>query len=192
MSQIGPARAPSVAGGAPRIYLVAAVAANGVIGAGGKLPWHLPEDLRHFKVLTLGHPIIMGRRTWESLGKPLPGRENIVVTRREGFEAPGASVASSLQAALALCAGESLAFVIGGEQLFAESLPIADGIVLTEIERDYEGDVHFPRWNRAEWRETQREAHTSSKGVRFSFVLYERLDSKTRASGSGKPLNSQA
>src|SRR5689334_3748853 len=86
-----------------RIYLVAAVAENGVIGAHGKLPWHLPEDLRHFKKLTLGHPVIMGRRTWQSLGKPLPGRENIVVSRKSGFEAPGASVAATLEAAVALC-----------------------------------------------------------------------------------------
>jgi len=102
----------------PRIYLVAAVAANGIIGANGQLPWHLPEDLKHFKQLTLGHPVIMGRRTWESLGRALPGRENIVVTGRPGYEAPGAAVATSLQAALALCMGEPVAFVIGGTRLF--------------------------------------------------------------------------
>src|SRR5712691_13212786 len=96
----------SISAGAPRIYLIAAVAANGVIGVNGKLPWHLPEDLQHFKKLTLGHPVIMGRRTWESLGSALPGRENIVVTRTPGYDAPGAAVASSLGAALALCAGE--------------------------------------------------------------------------------------
>src|SRR5512145_2509488 len=103
-------------GGAPRVFLVAAVAANGVIGAEGRLPWRLPEDLRHFKALTLGHPVIMGRKTWESLGQPLPGRENIVVTRSAGYQAPGAHVAASLEAALALCAGEPVAFVIGGEE----------------------------------------------------------------------------
>src|SRR5256885_9879574 len=97
----------------PRVYLVAAVAANGVIGKNGQLPWHLPEDLKHFKKLTLGHPIIMGRRTWESLGKPLPGRENVVITRKPGYEAPGAAVASSFGAALAFCAQQPLAFVIG-------------------------------------------------------------------------------
>ena len=96
---------PHVASGATRLYLVAAVANNGVIGANGKLPWHLPEDLAHFKKLTLGHPVVMGRRTWESLGKPLPGRENIVISRRRGYEAPGASVAASVEAAIALCAG---------------------------------------------------------------------------------------
>src|SRR5882724_9234517 len=123
----------------PRIYLVAAVAANGIIGANGQLPWHLPEDLKHFKQLTLGHAVIMGRRTWESLGKALPGRENIVVTRTPGYDAPGAAVARSLGAALALCVDEPVAFVIGGQRLFVESLPVAAGLVLTEISRDYAG-----------------------------------------------------
>jgi dihydrofolate reductase len=174
----------------PRVYLVAAVAANGVIGAGGQLPWRLPEDLRHFKELTLGHPVIMGRRTWESLGKPLAGRENIVVTRTPGYTAPGAHVASSLDAAIALCAGEPLAFVIGGSELYATALPLADGLVLTEIRRDYAGDVRFPEFDRSAWRETQRKPQAGADGLRFDFVLYERdRDSKTLTSGSGKPLN---
>ena len=157
----------------PKVYLVAAVAANGVIGKDGGLSWHLPEDLKHFKRLTLGHPVIMGRKTWESLGKPLPGRENIVVTGRPGYEAPGAAVANSLQAALALCAAEPVAFVIGGQQLFAESLPLASGLVLTEIQRDFPGDAWFPEYDRSKWREAQREAHTAADGMRFDFVLYE-------------------
>jgi dihydrofolate reductase len=160
--------------GATRVYLVAAVAKNGVIGARGKLPWHLPEDLKHFKQLTLGHPVIMGRLTWASLGKPLPGRENIVVSRQPAFEAPGASVASSVEAAVALCAGEPVAFVIGGAEIYAAALPLADGLVLTEIDKDYEGDTRFPDWDRKAWRETQKEAHTAADGVRFNFVLYER------------------
>ena len=158
----------------PRIYLVAAVASNGIIGAGGKLPWHIPEELKHFKRLTLGHPVIMGRRTWESLKRPLPQRENIVVTRTPGYEAPGAAVAGSLEAALALCIGEPVAFVIGGTQLFQESLPIAAGMELTEIQRDYEGDTWFPAWDRAQWKESKREAHTAADGTRFDFVRYER------------------
>jgi dihydrofolate reductase len=161
---------------APRVYLVAAVSRNGVIGAGGKLPWHLPEDLKHFKHVTLGHPVIMGRRTWKSLGKPLPGRENIVVSRSAGFEAPGASVAASLEAAVALCAGEPVAFVIGGAELYRAALPLADGLMLTEIHRDYEGDTRFPEWDRKGWRATQKETHTSADGVRFDFVLYERTN----------------
>jgi dihydrofolate reductase len=159
----------------PRIYLIAALASNGVIGIEGKLPWHLPEDLKHFKTLTLGHPIIMGRRTWESLGKALPGRENIVVTRTPGYDAPGAAVASSLGAALALCTGEPVAFVIGGHQLFVECLPVAAGLILTEIFRAYEGDTWFPQFDRLRWREAQREAHTAADGMRFDFVLYERI-----------------
>lgn len=170
MSQSG----SSIDAGGPRIYLVAAVAANGVIGAEGKLPWHLPEDLKHFKRLTLGHPVIMGRKTWESLGKPLPGRENVVVSSRPGYVAAGAAVANSLGGALALCAGEPVVFVIGGERLFAESLPLADGLVLTEIQRDYEGDTWFPAFEGSQWRETQREAHTAESGMRFDFVLYEK------------------
>lgn len=158
----------------PRVYLVAAVAANGIIGAGGKLPWHIPGELKHFKKLTLGHPVIMGRRTWESLKGPLPQRENIVVTRTPGYEAAGAAVASSLDAALALCAGEPVAFVIGGTRLFEEAMPLAAGMVLTEIRRDYAGDTWFPHWDRAQWRESQREAHTAPDGTRFDFVLYEK------------------
>src|SRR3954471_7574922 len=101
----------SIDAGEPRIYLIAALAANGVIGVNGKLPWHLPEDLKHFKQLTLGHPVIMGRRTWESLGKALPLRQNIVISTRPRYDARGAAVASSLSAALALCAGAPVAFV---------------------------------------------------------------------------------
>jgi dihydrofolate reductase len=157
----------------PRIYLVAAVASNGIIGANGRLQWHLPEDLRHFKRLTMGHPIIMGRRTWESLKGPLPGRDNIVVTRSAGYEAPGAAVASSLEAALALCLGEPVVFVIGGSQLFAESLPIAAGLVMTEIYQDFEGDTRFPDYDRSRWKESQRERHVTKDGMKFDFVLYE-------------------
>ena len=156
-----------------RVYLIAAVASNGIIGKDGGMPWRLPEDLQHFKKLTLGHPVIMGRRTWESLGKALPGRENIVVTRTRGFEAPGAAVANSLDAALALCAGEPVAFVIGGGELYAAALPLAAGLVMTEIRRDYDGDARFPDFDRSRWKESQREGHTAADGTKFDFVLYE-------------------
>ena len=165
---------PPVASGRPRVILVAAVSSNGVIGAGGRLPWHLPEDLKHFKGLTLGHPVVMGRRTWESLGKPLAGRENIVVTRTPGYDAPGAAVAASLEAALALCAGVPVAFVVGGAALYAAALPIVDVMVLTEIRRNFDGDARFPDYDRAEWREAQREPRTAADGTRFDFVRYER------------------
>jgi dihydrofolate reductase len=158
----------------PRIYLVAAVASNGIIGSNGRLPWHFPEELKHFKEVTLGHPVIMGRRTWESLKGALPGRKNIVVTRTPGYQASGASVAASLQAALALCAGAPKAMVIGGNQLFAESLPLAAGLELTEIHKDYPGDTWFPAFDRAQWQEQRREPHTASDGTRFDYVLYEK------------------
>jgi dihydrofolate reductase len=157
----------------PRVYLVAAVASNGIIGANGELPWRLPEDLQHFKRITMGHPVIMGRRTWESLKGPLPGRDNIVVTGTAGYEAPGAAVASSLEAALALCLGESVVFVIGGSRLFAESLPFAAGLVMTEIDREFEGDTWFPEYDRSRWKESQRERHVTAGGMKFDFVLYE-------------------
>ncbi|HLX81338.1 MAG TPA: dihydrofolate reductase [Burkholderiales bacterium] len=165
---------PNEATAKTRIYLIAAVSRNGIIGVDGKLPWHLPEDLKHFKNLTLGHPVIMGRRTWESLGRPLPGRENIVISRTPGFEAPGASVAVSVEGAVALCSGEAVAFVIGGAEIYAAALPLADGLVLTEIQKDYEGDTRFPEWDRKDWRVSQKETHTSGEGVRFDFLLYER------------------
>jgi len=160
--------------GGPRLYLVAAVAANGVIGAAGKLPWNLPEDLKHFRSVTYGHPVIMGRRTWESLGKPLAGRDNIVVTRTPDYAAPGASIASTLEAAVALCLGARTAFVIGGGELYAAALPCAAGLVITEIQRNYEGDTRFPEYDRSAWRERRRQRHSAPDGLRFDFVLYER------------------
>ncbi len=160
---------------ATRVYLVAAVASNGVIGAGNRMPWHLPEDLKHFKALTLGHPVIMGRKTYESIGKPLPDRENIVVSRTQGLEIPGVSIASSLEGALALCIGEPVVFVVGGGEIYKAALPLADGIVLTEIGRDFAGDTKFPGWDRAAFRESQRQSHTSADGLPYAFVLYERI-----------------
>jgi len=169
----------TLAAGGTRVYLVAAVAANGVIGAGNRMPWHLPEDLRHFKALTLGHPVIMGRKTCESIlastGKPLPGRENIVVSRTPGLEIPGVSIAASIEGALALCIGEPVVFVIGGGEIYQAALPLADGIVLTEIGRDFAGDTQFPDWDRAAYRESQRQSHTSADGLPYAFVLYERI-----------------
>jgi len=166
-----------VARGAPGerlVYLVAAVAANGVIGAQGSLPWRLPEDLQHFKRLTTGHPVIMGRRTWESIGRALPQRDNIVLTRQPGFQAPGARVAASFGDALALSADARVAFVIGGGELYRAALPHAAGLVITEIHRAYEGDVNFPEFDRTFWKETRREPQVAADGIRFDFVLYER------------------
>jgi len=159
--------------GAP-VYLVAAIAANGVIGANGKLPWHLPEDLQHFKRLTLGHPVIMGRKTWESIGRPLPNRTNIVVSRRSDFHAAGATVAPSVEDALALCAGTEPVFVIGGSEVYRAALPHAAGLVLTRIRRSYEGDARFPEIDPADWKESRREEHVAANGIPFDFVWYER------------------
>lgn len=158
----------------PTLSLIAAVAANGIIGARGKLPWHLPEDLRFFKARTLGRPVLMGRRTWESIGRPLPGRRNLVVSRTPGYRAGGAEVVVSLDTALACCASESEVFVIGGGELYREALPYAARIVLTEIHADFEGDARFPAFDRREWREARREARTGAGGLRFDFVDYER------------------
>jgi dihydrofolate reductase len=157
-----------------QLYLVAAVAENGVIGVNGKLPWHLPEDLKHFKQLTSGHAVIMGRKTWESIGRPLPNRNNIVVSRKEGFQAPGASVAASFEDALALCAATEAVFVIGGGEIYRAAMPYAAGLVLTEIHRAYEGDARFPEIRREDWKESRREPRVAANGIPFDFVWYER------------------
>jgi dihydrofolate reductase len=159
----------------PHVCIVAALSSNGVIGAAGTLPWRLPEDLQHFKALTLGHAVIMGRRTWESLGRPLAGRENIVVTRERSYQALGARVAASLEAALASCVERSFAFIIGGGEVYAAALPLADILVLTEIHREVDGDVRFPDYDRSRWREALREPRVAADGTRFDFVLYERV-----------------
>ncbi|WP_126443996.1 dihydrofolate reductase [Sulfuricystis multivorans] len=162
------------------IVIIAAVAKNGVIGKSNALPWRLPEDLQHFKALTLGHTVIMGRKTWESLPekfRPLPGRENIVVTRNVDYVAPGATVAHSLAAALSKVGAGGTAFVIGGAELYAHALPLADRLELTEIDVDVEGDAFFPAFARAEWRETGRVAGRSANGLAYAFVTYERTQS---------------
>ena len=160
--------------------MIAAVAANGVIGAGNRMPWHLPEDLRHFKSTTLGHPVIMGRKTWASIGRALPGRSNIVVSRQPGLDAPGAQIASSLDAALSLCAGAGEAWVIGGGELYRLALPLAGRVVLTEIDRVFEGDTRFPDLDTTQWAEASRAPQVSAEGLRFDFVEYVR---RARAPG---------
>ena len=153
------------------VGLIWAQAANGVIGAEGALPWHLPEDLAHFKRVTLGAPVIMGRKTWDSLParfRPLPGRRNLVVTRDAGWQAEGAEAMTSFEAALDSVAGTPKAFVIGGGQLYALALPRADELVLTEIDAELDGDVFFPAFDRARFIETARESRSG-----FSFVTYK-------------------
>jgi dihydrofolate reductase len=164
-----------VAAKQPRLNLIVARARNGVIGRGGTLPWHLSEDLRHFKRTTLGHPIVMGRRTWESIGRPLPGRRSIVLTRNPRWSAPGCEKAESLAQALAMCEGAAEVFVIGGAALFAEALPLAQRVFLTEIDADFEGDTFFPAFDRAAWREASREhlAPEASRPFGVDFVTLE-------------------
>ncbi len=159
-----------------RLNLIVAVARNGVIGRNGALPWRLPEDLAHFKRTTMGSPIIMGRKTWESIGRPLPGRRNIVVSRSKNLAANGAEIAADLDAALALCADATEAFVIGGAQLYAAALARAQRLLVTEIDADFDGDTHWPAIDSAQWRETAREHRPPTVERTFSmdFVTYER------------------
>lgn len=159
----------------PALVLIAAVAANGVIGANNALPWRIADDLQRFKALTLGHPIIMGRKTWESLGRPLPGRHNIVITRQPGYSAPGATVVGSVAAALVACANEATTFVIGGAEIYAQTLPIAQRMELTEVHAEVNGDTHFPPFNRNEWCETMREPRGSATELAYDFVSYQRI-----------------
>jgi len=173
-------RPATSAGSGPgsRLALIAAVARNGVIGADNRMPWHVPADLRHFRALTLGHRIIMGRKTWESLGHPLPGRENVIVTRNAGLAAPGCRIATSLPAALADCALPDPLFCIGGAELYAQALPLAREIHLTEIDADFAGDIVLPSIPRAEWREATRVPGTDpASGLRYAFVHYVRTGS---------------
>ena len=161
----------------PPLTLIAAVAKNGVIGRDNALPWQLPEDLRRFKVLTTGQAVIMGRKTWESLPakfRPLPDRLNIVVTRNPDYRAEGAMVVASLAAALDASNGR-MPFVIGGAELYAHALPLAQRLELTEIDADIEGDAHFPDWDRRQWREAARATHRAEAGWNYSFVSYERV-----------------
>lgn len=163
-----------------KIVLVAAVARNGCIGRNGGLPFRLPEDQQHFRRTTIGHPVIMGRKTWDSLPprfRPLPERRNIVVSRNPDWQAEGAEPARSLHAALARIEGEPIAFVIGGGELYREALPHADELVLTEIDRDIDGDTFFPAWDRSRFEMLNREAHHAAppNDFDFAFATYRRI-----------------
>ena len=156
---------------------MAAIARGGVIGLAGGLPWRIPEDAQRFRTLTMGHPVVMGRRTWDSLPdrfRPLPGRRNVVVTRNHAWRGTGAEQADSLSGALTLLDGVAQVFVIGGGELYAEALPLADELLLTEIDAEVDGDTFFPTWERTSFEEISRENHVSKTGVPFSFVIYER------------------
>ena len=163
----------------PLLALIAAVARNGVIGRDNAMPWHLPEDLKHFRLTTTGHAVIMGRRTWDSLPpkvQPLPGRRNVVLTRQPGWQASGAEVVPSLDAALALLHDQTRVFVMGGAAVYAATLPQADELWLTEIARDFDGDVVFPSFDRSAFVETSRAPQRAAapNDFAFDFAVYRR------------------
>jgi dihydrofolate reductase len=156
--------------------LIFARARNGVIGQDNTLPWHLPEDLAHFKQTTLGQPVVMGRKTWESLPpkfRPLTGRTNIVVTRQTDWQAEGAVVAHSIEEAVQHCPADADVWVIGGAEVYAQAMPLAKCAVVTEIDADFEGDAFAPTLGSG-WQEVQREAHLATNGMPFSFVTFKK------------------
>jgi dihydrofolate reductase len=167
---------------APRLALIAAVAENGCIGLDNKLPWYLPEDLKYFKAVTSGKPVIMGRSTFDSLGRPLPNRTNIVITRNREFTAPeGVRVVHSLDEAIKVAeavahiAGNEEIVIIGGAQIYAEALPRITRMYLTEVKKNVSGDAFFPAWEKADWQEAGRESHHYEPAqLDYSFVVYER------------------
>lgn len=161
------------------LSIIVAAAENGVIGRQGQLPWRLSADLRRFKQLTMGHAVLMGRKTYESIGRPLPGRRMIIITRQPGYCAAGAEIAHSLSAAcgLAASADETEAFIIGGAEIFREALPHADRLYFTQVHTMIDGDVFFPPFDRADWRLTSQEEHPADakNDYPFAFQTYERV-----------------
>jgi dihydrofolate reductase len=157
-----------------KLHLIYARARNGTIGQNNQMPWHLPEDLAHFKRVTLGQPVIMGRKTWDSLParfRPLPGRVNIVITRQADWQAEGALRAASIEDAMRLCGDAPDAWIMGGAEIYRQAEPLASTAVITEIDADFEGDAFAPTLTPA-WQETARESHVAANGLAFSFVTY--------------------
>lgn len=151
------------------IAAIVAISENAVMGKNNQLPWHLPADLQHFKKITMGKPILMGRKTFDSIGRVLPGRCNVIVTRDEAFQAPGCVVATSIDTALASVSYCDEIFVIGGAALFQQMLPMVDRLYLTIIHHEFDGDTFFPEINLAEWQETEREDHLPDEVNRYSY-----------------------
>jgi dihydrofolate reductase len=163
----------------PKVILIVAMARNRVIGKGGALPWRLPEDLKRFRGLTMGHPIVMGRKTYDSIGRALPGRRNIVISRQPDLAIEGVETTTSLAAALAMTAGADKVFVIGGQQIYQAALPMADRIELTQIDKDFEGDVLFPEIDPAQWQESARQpGQESGNGFEYRFITLDRTSPK--------------
>jgi dihydrofolate reductase len=151
------------------VSIIVAMAPNGVIGHDNRLPWHLPADLRHFKAVTMGKPMIMGRRTWESLPGLLPGRRHIVVTHNSGYQADGAEVAHSLEEAIATAGDVEEVMIVGGGNLYAQALPLADRIYLTQVDMEVEGDAFFPALDESQWLELESEAHPADEKNPFPY-----------------------
>ena len=159
----------------PAVSLVAAVARDGGIGLGGELLVRIPEDLRRLKAITLGHPVVMGRKTWQSIGRALPGRRNIVVTRAAGLRLEGAEPAASLEQALALAGDAPIVHVIGGAELYALALPLANELQLTEIDAEFPADTFFPAWDKRRFARTAHEPRETAAGLRYAFSTYKKL-----------------
>ena len=158
------------------LSIIVAMAKNRTIGVNNTLPWRCPADLQHFKALTMGHHIIMGRKTFDSIGRPLPGRTTVIVTRNRDLQVEGCLVAHSLQEAIAACSGDDEAFIVGGAELYAQALPLVARLYITEIQQDVAGDAHFPELDRETWLEVSREKHTQAEPqpLEYHFVTYQR------------------
>jgi dihydrofolate reductase len=159
-----------------KLSIIVALAKNRTIGVNNTLPWRCPEDLKHFKTLTMGHHMIMGRKTFDSIGKPLPGRTTVVVTRNTDLKIAGCVIAHSLNEAIAACAGDENVFIVGGAELYRQAISVADMLYITEIQQDVEGDAHFPEFDISAWRETSREVRSQEtpQPLEFHFVTYLR------------------
>ena len=166
-----------------KLSIIVARAKNGVIGVENDLPWHLPQDLKHFKETTLGCPIIMGRNTWESIGRPLPGRRNIVVSRTRGFSPEGAETFTSLQDAIEACQNTEQAFIIGGAQIYEQAIDLVDQLIVTEVDLEVVGDAHFPEFSSAHWKAIERLEYPANPSLdapekatpAFAFVTYQKI-----------------
>lgn len=171
----------------PRLTLIVARDRQGGIGRDNTLPWHLPEDLQHFKATTLGHPILMGRRTFDSIGRPLPGRRNLVLTRNRAWQHPGCEAVGSIDEALARCADARELFVIGGAQLYAQALPRAHRLIITEVDVDAQADVFFPEPDAAHWRRISLAPAVSRNGTGYAIGIWERLAPTDNAAKTAPP-----
>ncbi|MES1981608.1 MAG: dihydrofolate reductase [Pseudomonadota bacterium] len=158
----------------PRLSIIVAMARNRTIGINNTLPWHIPEDLRHFKALTMGHHMIMGRKTFDSIGRPLPGRTTVLVTRNPVLKIDGCVITHTLPGAIATCKEDDEVFIIGGAELYAQALPLVDKLYVTEIQRDVEGDAHFPEFDKTAWQEVAREKYSQEtpQPLKYHFVTY--------------------